>query len=85
MIDTRCSPRPANNALSRPTRAERNPYGYGFKDFARVNSLHTAGFVHPETGALAIRACVREVGEEEAGGAAPATAEEECPGLHVGD
>ena len=57
---------PVREALRRPTGpSERNPVGFGFGDFARVNSLHTAGFLHPETGALAIRVQVREVSTSE--------------------
>ncbi len=57
----------ASNALSRVLPSSPNDvngYGYGFKAFARVNSLYSGGFVGAD-GSLAIRAFVREDAEHD--------------------
>ncbi len=43
----------------------RNEYGFGFKAFSAVDSLFEGGFVPRETGALVVRAVIREAEEEE--------------------
>lgn len=46
----------APNALARP-RSQRSSYGLGLKDFVRINTLHTAGFVGTDD-VLVLRAVV---------------------------